>query len=642
MRRFLLVPALAVLFAAGAAESDAPASCRPRMTFAHSRAVQVSDPFWSPRFELWRTRTIPDVLDKLEHRSHAVANFDLAARGAKKGHRGEFFFDGLLAEAIRGASDYLGRGPSPDLDHRLDGLIDRIAAAQCPDGYLNTRVQVTCPSCRWGDNGGCALDQHEIYNAGCLIEAGVHHYRATGKTKLLGVAIRFANLLCRTIGPAPKRNLIPTHSLAEASLVDLARLADDDPAVRTLCAPCTGDDYRNLVRFWFDAHGRHCGAPDWKALGWGVRAELRRMTATPHDPQWRPCWGDYQMDRVPLADYRSIEGHAVRAVLLCNGLAAYALDAGDREIAALATRFWESMAGRKLYVTGGVGADAKFESFVADYDLPPDAYLETCAAVGSAFFSANMARLTGDGRYMDEFERVIYNALLTAVAEDGVHYTYVNPLNTDKGERWEWHKCPCCPPMFLKLTGALPGYAYAQGTDGDVFVNLFISGSAALETARGKVTLVQTTRYPDDGAVDIVVNPDRTRRFALRLRVPGWARGVENPFGLYRSSGLAPATLSVNGRPAGLRLERGYAVIDREWAAGDRVRLTMDVSPRRIVADERVAAVRGKVACARGPVVQAVEALDDPQYASFEKAIPYWKVANRGACGHRVWLDAGK
>ena len=616
---------------------------KPAMTFAPIDSVVVEDGFWSPRFDLWRTKTLPDVLDKLDQRSHVVSNFVLAAAGARSGHEGCYFFDGLQYEAIRGASDYLRRYPSDGLDRRLDGLIDKIVAAQRPDGYLNTGVQIKHPVCRWGDSGGCLLDQHELYNAGCLIEAGVHHYRATGKAKLLAAALRFANCLCETIGPRPKRNLLPGHSLPEAALVDLARLCrDDDALAGKTGVPVRPDDYLRLVKFWFDNHGVHCGAPDFEKLGLGgedgALATVRRMTKVTHDAGWRPCWGDYMMDRHPLADYRSIEGHAVRAVLLCDGLAAYSCETGDGDTAALARRFWESMIGRKLYITGGVGADPKFESFSPDWELPPDAYLETCAAIGNAFFSAHMAELTGDGRYMDEFERVIYNALLTAVGQDGVHYTYQNPLNTDEGARWDWHWCPCCPPMFLKLTGALPGYAYSTGEDG-VSVNLFMGGSSRLKLSQGELTLRQKTAYPIDGRVEIVVNPAEPFRFVLRVRVPGWARGIENPFGLYHSEGVGPYRITVNDELFAAKLDRGYAVINREWRKDDRVILTMDVSPRLICADDRVAAVRGKVACARGPVVMAVEEKDDPTYNSFEKAIPYWQVANRGACGHCVWID---
>ena len=606
------------------------ALCSAVMTFAKCADVEVSDDFWSPRFELWRTVTIPDVFEKFEKRSFALRNFDRAAAGRREGHYGCYFYDGILLEAVSGASDYLARYPSGRLDALLDGVVDRIAAAQQADGYLNTGVQIKAPEHRWGDNGGCALSQHEIYNAGCLVEAGVHHYRATGKTKLLACALRFANLLCDTIGPLPRRNIIPTHSLAEESLVELARLVRDDPkAAAAGGARARPDDYMELVRFWLGNHGNNCGAPDWEKLGVGGGcAEVMRMTSVAHGPEWRPSWGDYQMDRRPLGEYASIEGHAVRATLLCSGLAACAVATGDDSYVALSKRFWESMIGRKVAITGGVGTESARENFGGDYELPPDAYLETCAAIGNAFFSANLAALTGDGRYMDEFERVAYNALLAEVSEDGRRYTYCNPLNTEKGERFDWHGVPCCPPMFLKLTGALPGYAYARGRRG-YYVNLFVGGSTSfVDPAAGKVVLTQRTKYPKEGLVEITVATERPAQFDLRVRIPGWARGIENPFGLYQSDLAGKWSVALNGRRLKPALEDGYQVVRRKWGGVDTVAVALDVSPRKIRACEKVKALSGLVAEARGPVVYAEEQ---------GRVMPFYDVANHGQPPHSVW-----
>ena len=601
------------------------------MAFQPLPAVTVEDGFWSPRYALWRSTTIPDVLEKLETRSHVAENLVLAACGATSGHQGHYFFDGLLYESLRGASDYLAVEPDATLEAAVDRWIALIAAAQRPDGYLNTRCQIEGDIHRWGDHGAFAMDQHEIYDAGCLVEAGIHHYLATGKAVLLGCAIRFANLLCDTMGPPPKRNLIPTHSLAEEALVKLAWLLKDDPeAAREAGVEGRPDDYLALVGFWLDSHGRHCGEPDWTALGWGVRERIREMTAATHDSLWRPCWGDYQMDRVPLDEYESIEGHAVRATLLCLGIATYAQASGDARWFGIANRFWRSMVGRKMYLSGGVGAEPTFEAFAPDFALPPNAYLETCAAIGSAFFSARMAGIFGDGKYMDEVERVAYNALLTAVGSDGRSYTYQNPLNTAEGKRWEWHGCPCCPPMFLKFTGALPGFVYARCTDGFA-INLFVGGETVFDDdAAGRVRLVQRSSYAEDGHVSIKVYPENSARFALRIRIPGWARGVENPYGLYVSDGRRRWTMALDEEAFEPMVEKGYAVLDREWRSGDTVMLTFDVSERIVRAREEVADVAGRVARMRGPVLMASEN---------GKTIPYYAVANNGPAPHEVWTQ---
>ena len=611
---------------------------RQAMQFVDGRRVVVEDAFWSPKFALWRTNTLFDVFAKLDRRSHAIENFDLAANGATSGHRGQPFFDGLLYEAIRGASDYLAREPSDDLAKMIDDIIDRIVAAQRKDGYLHTQVEIGHEKQRWGDNGGCALLQHELYNAGCLFEAGVHHYRATGKTKLLSAAMRFANYLCDTIGPRPKRNLIPSHSVAEEAFVKLARLLKDEPDLAAK-AGVKGrpDDYLALVKFWFDAHGDNCGLPDWKPLiarsdNAGVIRAMSELTKEKHDAGWRVSLWDYQMDAKPLREYRAIEGHAVRAALLVFGLAAYARETGDAESLELARRFWNSMTGRKMYISGGVGAKADLERFADDYELPPDAYLETCAAVASAFTSGCLAEIDGDGKYMDEFERVLYNALLTAVGTNGCTYTYQNPLNTANGRRWDWHSCPCCPPMFLKLTGALPGYVYGTDAEG-VRVNLFMGSRTEVVRDGVRVAIAQRTNYPDAGRIEIAVSPEHPIRFRLAVRIPGWARGIESHSGLYVADKRLAWSLGINGCDVTPRLLNGYTVVDREWKKGEVLMVKVDVSPRVVRADPRVKAVQGLHAIMRGPVVMAEEG---------GKEIPYWRVANEGEAAHKVWLSCGQ
>ena len=470
----LVIAALSVL-------ATVPSFGKACMEFASPAEVRLDDAFWSPKFAVWRAVTLPDVLDKLEGKTRKdgvkddwFANFDHVAAGERGNgaHKGPHFANGLVYEAIRGASDYLLQRRDPELAARLNAYAARIAAAQAtePDGYLNTHNQLCHPQFKWGENGGCMVTQHEIWNLGMLVEAGLHHWQATGETSLLACAVRAGNLLADTIGPAPKRNRVPTHSGPEEPMVLLARLFKTHPSLgKALPVKPRPDDYLALVDYWMASRGRNCGQPVWgddfgKAANW-ISVHAKEVYSE-DDPQRRPSWGDYAMDRVPLEEYMSIEGHAVRATLLGCGLATLAEESGDARWSAAAARFWDSMVGRKMYVTGGVGALADLERFGPDYYLPPAAYLETCAAIGSCFYSARLAELTGDGKYVDEMERVLYNALLTAVALDGHNYTYENPLESERHNRWDWHWCPCCPPMFLKLTGALPGYVYSRTADG--------------------------------------------------------------------------------------------------------------------------------------------------------------------------------
>ena len=263
-------------------------------------------------------------------------------------------------------------------------------------------------------------------------------------------------------------------------------------------------------------------------------------------------------------------------------------------------------------------------------------------------------------------ERVIYNALLTAVALAGHNYTYQNPLESDSHNRWEWHWCPCCPPMFLKLTGALPGYVYSRTEDG-IAVNLYIAGMTRQFVTGSKVRLRQETRYPFDGKVTVTFDTDAD--MALRLRIPGWARGIENPFGLYTATPVAEPTLAVNGKSEPLVVEAGYVTLRRAWRKGDTVTLTLDCSPRVVKARPEVADVAGRVALAAGPLVYAFEKTDNPDWDALRVsaesalrpeprpdflggvsvvtdgkgllAIPYYAVANRGTnVVFGVWMNS--
>ena len=363
----------------------------------------------------------------------------------------------------------------------------------------------------------------------------------------------------------------------------------------------------------------------------------------------------------------------MRATLLATGIAAAAYENGNADYIATAKRWWDDMAGKKLFVTGGVGAVHFDEKFGHDYYLPTDAYLETCAAVGVGFFSQAMNQLTGDAKYMDEFDRALYNNVLAGVAASGRQYTYQNPLNTDRSERWEWHPCPCCPPMFLKIVSATPEFIYARD-DRTVYVNLFIGSDADIALGDTQVHVRQQTRYPVDGKVVLTLTPEKAARFTVKVRIPGWARGEENPFGLYVSESPAAPVLSVNGTPVEIRLDKGYALLDRVWNPADRIVLELPVAPRLVRAHKAARELDGMAAIAAGPLVYCIEQADNADYARLRldtagsmelgyrsdlmdgtpvitgtaidgkgakstfTAIPYYAFGNRGNGGYRVWL----
>jgi DUF1680 family protein len=504
-----------------------------RLTAIPISQVVVDDGFWAPRIRQWRQVTIVDCFTKFENdRGGALRNFDLVRDGVTGRHAGPEWYDGLIYEMITGASDFLAAQRDPELEARLDGYIQRIVAAQArdPDGYLNTWTQTMAPQTqRWGMNGGDDRRQHDVYNAGALIEAGVHHYRATGKVALLQAGTRIANLMCKTMGWPPKANVVPGHSLAEEALVKLHRLYRDNPSLKQrVSVPVDESLYLNLAEFFIDARGHPAGR-------------------TGRDPSF----GSYGQDDVPLAQQKSVDGHAVRSLLFCSGICAAANVNLRGDYLSATQRFWQSFSGHKLYLAGGAGSIGDDEKFGRDDDLPNHGYMETCAAVANGFFNANMHALYGDARYIDELERTLYNATLGGVSVSGTQYFYQNPQAGDSLRRWNWHDCPCCPPMFLKIMGALPGLIYSQDAE-SLYVNLFVGSRATLTLGGQRVAIRQSTRYPWDGAVTVSVDPDKPAEFDVFVRIPAWANPQETPGALYRSrvlNAVKNATLSINGTP---------------------------------------------------------------------------------------------
>jgi len=298
-------------------------------------------------------------------------------------------------------------------------------------------------------------------------------------------------------------------------------------------------------------------------------------------------------------------------------VATVALANNDPRYREASLSLWENMVGRRMHVTGGCGSFRYEEMFGPDYVLPNDGYLETCAAVGAAFFSGRMAEIHGDGKYFDAFERSLYNNVLSGISLSGDLYSYENPLIGEGVTRWSWHSCPCCPPMFLKIAGELPGYIYSKKNSA-VYVNLFIGSEAKIQLDDDHVvTVKQSTKYPWDGHVAINIQPETRKEFSVRIRIPGWAQSVENPFDLYRSEVKSKVTIKVNGRQSALKITRGYAEITRKWAKGDVVELELPMEPRFVYAHENVKNLNGMVVVSSGPVVYGLEELDNPGLISY-------------------------
>lgn len=587
---------LSVLATATAAAALTISSCTPK-TYTQPDApiqevpftqVHIQDQFWSPRIETNRTVSIPSAFRECE-KNGRFDNFAIAA-GLKKGeHRGDFPFDDTDPyKIIEGASYSLAVKYDPQLDHYLDSVISIIAAAQEPDGYLTTCVTNRCTrlSGWWGTSRWEKINSHELYNSGHLYEAAVAHYRATGKRTLLDVAIKNADLVCQVFGPGENQKHVPSgHPIIEMALCKLYKV--------------TGEQrYLDMARYFVEETGR---GTDGHKLS------------------------EYSQDHKPILQQDEMAGHAVRAGYLYSGVADVAALTGDTAYFHALTRLWDNLAGRKLYITGGMGSRAQGEGFGPDYELPNHtAYCETCAAISNVYWNYRMFLATGEAKYMDVLERALYNGVISGVSLSGDKFFYDNPLESQgEHDRQRWFGCACCPGNITRFMASISGYTYATQAS-DIYVNLYIQGSADLQTESGHVALTQTTEYPWNGTVTIKVDPEQAgSSFALRLRIPGWLQQHPVASDLYTYTD-APAsyTLKVNGSRVKATVSDGYATISRKWNAGDIVELDLPMNVRRIKAHDKVTADRGMLALERGPVVYCLEGQDQPGGTVFDKYIP--------------------
>ena len=545
-------------------------------------AVHLDDVFWAPRIDTNRRETIPFAFQQCE-RTGRVENFVRAAAAlhgqplADRKPPGYPFDDTDVYKVIEGASYALSVQPDPKLDAYVDGLIATIAAAQEPDGYLYTARTIDPEHPHpWAGRQRWELerdDSHELYDLGHLYEAASAHYLATGKRTLLDVAIKSANLLVNTFGPG-KRSVWPGHQITEMGLAKLYRV--------------TGDErYLALARFLLDERGPREGE----------KTNPRGLT--------------YNQAQARVVEQTEAVGHAVRATYMYSGMADVAALTGDPSYLKAVDRIWENVVGKKLYITGGIGASGRGEAFGKNYELPNmTAYNETCAAVGNDLWNHRLFLLHGDARYIDVMERTLYNGLISGVSLDGKRFFYPNPLESNgQHERSPWFGVACCPGNITRFLASVPGYVYAEQGD-TIYVNLYAKGTGDVALTSGaRVTLTQHTRYPWDGAVRILVSPESPGMFAIKLRIPGWARDEPVPGDLYRfaDANTEEPSVKVNGAPIEMALDKGYVTVRRAWKKGDAIDLLLPMPVRRVVAHDLVEADRGRVALQRGPIVFAAE-----------------------------------
>lgn len=551
--------------------------------------VRVDDDFWSRRLEVNRSVSIPHALAQCEETGR-VRNFETAdsvlrgliTEGKFCGRYG--FDDSDVFKVLEGVAYALQTRYDPALDARADSLIEKIGGAQEADGYLYT-MRTIDPEASWAPErwvNDRIKGSHELYNLGHLYEAAVAHFYATGKRNLLDIALRTADLLVATFGP-DRMHTAPGHQVTEIGLVKLYQVTGNRA-------------YLDLAEFFIHERGR--GNPEGST---------------------------YNQDHIPVLEQTEAVGHAVRAGYLYAGMADVAAWKEGTEYLPVLEKLWEDVVSHKLYITGGVGAVGNIEGYGARYQLPNrSAYCETCAGIALVYWSHRMFLHTGDARYLDVVERVLYNGFLSGVGMSGDRFFYPNPLESIAGaERSPWFTCACCPSNDVRFVASLPGYVYATG-DRSLYVNLYVGGSATVRPGRLPVEIRQRSRYPWSGAIAITLTMSAPDSFGLRLRIPGWASGRPVPSSLYayRDEIRPSVTLSVNGEAVPLRAEQGFAVVARTWRSGDVIALDIPMPVHRVMAHDSVAAGRGKVALERGPIVYCLESPDQGEPWLLDTVIP--------------------
>lgn len=524
------------------------------------QAVHMGDGFWTARRKAVTERSLPTMLALLEEHG-VVDNFRRLAGRPEIPRRGPLYTDSDLYKWMEAAAWALASNETSDSDKQklrgdIDSLINTIGAAQESSGYLDTYFVGDKVHLRFTD----LMHSHEDYCLGHLLQAGIAYYRATGNRRLLDIGIRFADYVVANFGPT-KRPFVTGHPELEMALVELFRTTGQTK-------------YLEFTRYLFS----------------GVERErLKLKDSEVH----------YTFSGRAFTSHTEFEGHAVRALYAASGATDFFAEAGDPAFKHTLDVLWSDLVNRKMYITGGVGSRSAGESFGDDYELPSEqAYAETCASIANVMWNFRMLTLTGDARYADVLERALYNGVNSGMSLSGNLYCYRNPLAAAAGDklRSPWYDTTCCPPNLERLFESLPGYMYATSRDG-IYVNLYHDSSLAWHLEDGTaVNLTESTGYPWNGDVKFTVKPAKQSAFSLYLRWPGWANSMD---------------VAVNGQPLPTGGKRGsFVAVARAWSPGDVVSISFAMPAAVMSANPRVTDDYGRVALQRGPLVYAMEQID--------------------------------
>ena len=616
------------------------------ITPVNIKNVKLTDEFWLPIIERVQEKTIAYAIAKCDEEGR-FDNF-LIAGGKMDGNvKGVMPFDDSdVYKIIEGASNSLISAPNASLEKMLDSLIGIVEIGQEPDGYLTTwrTINPAKPPADWvavkeGKRWESLASSHELYNAGHLYEAAVVHYKATGKNTFLDIALQNADLMVATFGDEKgKIQAVPGHQIIETGLIKLYEVTGKEA-------------YLNLAKYFLDNRG---------------------------NPKNHELFGEYSQDHLPVTDQEEVVGHAVRAVYMYAAMTDIAAIKNDTAYHEAIDTLWENMVQKKMYITGGIGARHDNEAFGDNYELPNlTAYNETCASIGDVYWNHRMFNMTGDVKYYDVIERTLYNGLISGLSLSGTEFFYPNALASDgvyefnqgATTRKAWFDCSCCPTNLVRFIPALPGLVYSK-KDTEVYVNLYASNDASIDLEENTIHIVQETDYPWNGRVQIDIKADKGDDYTLKLRIPGWARNEVLPGGLYNYVNKVSENVEVyiEGKKELFNSLDGYVTLSGEKVNGKQIQLRFPMEVRRVDASQKVAENRGKIALEYGPLVYAVEEVDNkdnfdaitiPSQEDLEvkmdknllggvnsiqnqnvKAIPYYAWSNRGPGKMKVWLDS--